>query len=264
MMCPSRDRPGNIADLIKAWTTTTQADTRLVVAVDDDDPQLEAYQGLQRALVRSTDSGCAWSSMDQVEFVYGPRSGMRLGGTLNELAARYAPSCTAIGFLGDDHRPRTVGWDRTFLDVLTRSQLGIVYANDLLQKDRIPTSVAMTSNIPRALGYFVPPGLVHLFFDNAWKQLGESLGCLTYLADVVIEHMHPIAGKAAWDVHYSENNSRGMYRQDAQAFGAWLDNGLVDGLDRILTAVLAAVKPAGGAVIGEKGPERIISLGGLS
>ena len=44
-ICPSRNRPANIARLLNAWDDT-RAQSDLVVAVDDDDDQLAAYREL--------------------------------------------------------------------------------------------------------------------------------------------------------------------------------------------------------------------------
>ena len=67
---------------------------------------------------------------------------------------------------------------------------------------RIPTAVFMGAGVIRELGYFNPPGCTHLFLDNAWRHYGEALGTLRYLPDVIIEHLHFLAGKAAKDALY--------------------------------------------------------------
>lgn len=92
-ICPSRNRPANIARLLNAWDDT-RAQSDLVVAVDDDDDQLAAY----RELFNDVDPS-------QFHLVVGPR--LRLGPTLNYIAPQYAGDYDAIGFLGDDHIPRT-------------------------------------------------------------------------------------------------------------------------------------------------------------
>jgi hypothetical protein len=43
-----------------------------------------------------------------------------------------------------------------------------------------------------------------MFLDDAWKAWGEGMGRLRYLPDVVIEHLHPDAGKAPQDERYQE------------------------------------------------------------
>jgi hypothetical protein len=205
MICPSRGRPENVARLLQAWAELTSS-AELLIAVDDDDPQLEDYLALD--------------PVPGSDLVIGPR--LRLGPTLNKLAAEYADLYFALGFLGDDHCPRTQGWDERLVEALRELGTGIVYGNDLFQGERLPTAVAMTSDIVRTLGYFVPPGMEHMFLDDYWKGLGQALGRLRYLPEVVIEHLHPIADKAEWDQRYYEVNAPEMYARDRQAFARWI------------------------------------------
>ena len=56
----------------------------------------------------------------------------------------------------------------------------------------------------------VPPGMIHLYFDNFWLDFGRAMGKITYLPDVIIEHMHPAVGKAVLDAGYQEVNAPEM------------------------------------------------------
>jgi hypothetical protein len=122
-------------------------------------------------------------------------------------------------FMGDDHRPRTLGWDQTLLYAATTDGAGpgIAYGNDLLQGANLPTQVCIDARIVELLGNMAPPQLTHLYVDNYWKALGEGAGCLRYCHNVVIEHMHPVAGKAAMDAGYERVNSGEMYARDESA-----------------------------------------------
>lgn len=131
----------------------------------------------------------------------------------------------AHAFMGDDHLPRTVGWDEAYLDALHELGTGIVYGDDLLQGRALPTQCAMTSDIIRALGYMAPPTLTHLFVDNFWLSLGNEAGCLRYLPEVIVEHRHPAAGKAALDEGYERVNSVAMQTRDEAAWNAYVDSG---------------------------------------
>ena len=64
----------------------------------------------------------------------------------------------------------------------------------------------------------------HLYLDNFWKKLGEDLGSLTYLEDVIIEHMHPVAGKAEWDEGYVAVNAQEVYSADALAYRNYIQS----------------------------------------
>jgi hypothetical protein len=162
----------------------------------------------------------------------GPR--LRLGPTLHKASAGFASRYPMLGFMGDDHRPRTPGWDAAYVEALTEMGTGIVYGDDLLQGERIPTQVAMTSDIVEAMGGMAPGGLVHMYLDDLWKAVGERLGCLRYLPDVVVEHLHPAAGKARWDDRYAEVNAPEVYADGRARLDAWLASGELDAVaDRL-------------------------------
>jgi hypothetical protein len=160
-----------------------------------------------------------------------------MGEALNARATGFAEigedSPFAVGFMGDDHRPRSVGWDKAYLDALRELGTGIVYGNDLLQGENLPTQCAMTSDIIQALGYMAPPSLRHLYIDNFWKILGNGADCLRYLPDVIVEHVHPMAGKAEWDANYARVNSAQMYEHDKTAFEEWLRTSMVSDVAKV-------------------------------
>lgn len=193
MIVPTRGRPHNAKELIESWEDTSRVgQSDLLLAIDEDDPKLAEYQALRRP----------WG----VRLTVGPR--LRLGGTLNRAATWEAPYYTALGFMGDDHRFRTPEWDLTFNNKLIKlGDFGIVYGNDLLQGAALPTAVVLSSDIVEILGYMAPPGLIHFYLDNFWKDLGSALGTLEYFPEVIIEHMHPGAGKAPSDAGYQEVNT---------------------------------------------------------
>lgn len=130
---------------------------------------------------------------------------------------------THVGFMGDDHRVRTPGWD----EMLTRAAgpLGIAYGDDLIQGEQLPTAVLMAADIVRIVGHMCPPVLEHLFIDNYWKALGEGIDAIEYVPDVVIEHLHPSAGKAEMDESYARTNHPDQYERDGQAWRDYCDGG---------------------------------------
>ena len=212
VIVPSRGRPENIRLLMAAWSGT-RTYAQLLVVVDDDDPEVDAYRDVMG-------DAPDWASLEVT-----PRK--RLGPTLNEYAVRNAPLYDVLGFMGDDHRPHTHGWDRRFSVAIAQAGgVGLAYGNDLIQGANLPTAVWMSSCIVETLGYMVPPGMTHLYLDDFWKALGMRLGKLAYLSDVVIEHMHPIAAKASWDDTYRECNSGEMYENDGKVFQAYLSETL--------------------------------------
>jgi len=219
VIVPSRGRPDNITELMNAWMET-RTYASLQVVVDDDDEMLSRYEMVM-------ETAPSWVSLEVT-----PRK--RLGPTLNEYAVKAAPLYDVIGFMGDDHRPRTPGWDRRFAGaIVAMGGVGVVYGNDLFQGPNLPTAVWMSSCIVENLGYMVPPGIVHLFADNFWLDLGNGLGRMSYLNDVLIEHMHPQAGKSEWDPGYAEVNAGSVWEADEQTYKAYQYHRLNMDLDTI-------------------------------
>lgn len=211
--------------LVDAHTSCAE----VAFVVDSDDETWPEYQAaadrLSHGLVYATRQG-RMNGAERIPGVVQP---------LNQAATYYADLIHAdavtmrlepfmIGFMGDDHRPRlsVVPWDVAYISELTRLGTGMVYGNDLLQGPNIPTQIAMTSDIIRALGYMAYPGLRHLYADNMWKALGEATGCIRYMPNVLVEHMHPVAGKALWDDNYARVNAPDVDQHDHAAFADYM------------------------------------------
>ncbi|MFD5384263.1 hypothetical protein ACFWMG_04700 [Streptomyces sp. NPDC127074] len=213
VIIPTRGRPQAVPEIVQAWNDTG-ATADVLFAVDTDDPELAAYK--QQAAELKSDL--------RVRFAYGKRR--RLCGTLNQQATKAARSYRFLAFMGDDHRPRPADrpWDARFRECLSGGS-GIVYGNDLLMGERMPTAVAMTSDIVTTLSYMAPPALVHLCLDLVWLDWGQGMERITYLDDVIIEHLHPAASKAPMDAGYEEANSPEQVSADSEAYYEYRDGG---------------------------------------
>jgi hypothetical protein len=209
VIVPSRGRPEQADELASAFEKTCTADTRLCFAVDFDDDDVEQYVSLMDGF--------------RMVRVVGQNFGNMVT-ALNKAAVQWAGldhAPFAIGFMGDDHRPRTKGWDQAYLDALCELGTGIVYGDDLLQGEKLPTQCAMTADIVRALGHMAPPTLRHMYVDNYWLDLGRAADCIRYLPEVVVEHMHPVAGKSEWTEGHRRVNDRSVYQADEAAYGTY-------------------------------------------
>jgi hypothetical protein len=211
MLCPSRGRPGNIVKLREQWAKVTDS-AELLVAVDDNDAQLGEYQAGGPVAVISEPRG--------------------LGNIINVLAAYYAPKYEYVGFLGDDHMPRTPKWDLILTSAMG-GQAGVTYGDDLFQGVKVPTAMIVSSKLILGLGYIVPPGVEHLYMDCFWKVLGEAT-FLAWCPGVIMEHMHPSAGKGEWDLGYAKANSIEQYSRDEVAYQNFLNNRWPQDRDRLL------------------------------
>lgn len=204
-LVPTRNRVENALELLHVWyDTTTGNDSGLLFVVGTEDPRLKEYE----------------DKIPEQHLLIFPDRG--LVKALNyAVSCGYAEEYEALGFMGDDHRPRTYGWDSAYLGSLRELGYGYVYGNDLLMAERIPTQVAISSSIIRTLGFFGPPGFTHLNVDVTWKDMGDAIGKLKYLPDVIIEHMHPAAGKADNDSGYQYANSSEMVTRDEAEYARW-------------------------------------------
>ena len=211
VIVPTRRRPRNIPPLLEAFALASHPETALFVAVDGDPEHQQDYADAWEEHCE-VDRDQLWIGTDRLGMC--PRLNLSAGMVLADCAP------TIVGFMGDDHRPRTVGWDQRIIDAMP--PLGVVYTDDGFQGENLPTSVFMDAELIRRLGWMVPPGIGHLFCDNAWKTLGEALGTLVYLSDVLIEHMHPHADKAPMDAGYAEVNSARQWEADEAAFRRWV------------------------------------------
>jgi hypothetical protein len=220
VIVPSRGRPQNIADLVTAWDATSTCAASLVVAVDDDDPELGGYRDLGLEL------------RGDITLAVQEAPGTMVA-ALNQAARVAASRHFAVGFLGDDHRPRTRGWDAAVLAELKQLGTGVVTGPDGYREDHLPTWCAMTSNIIRTLGYMAPPGLKHLAVDNAWLTLASAIGAFSYLPGVLVEHMHPFAGKAQMDAGYARVNAGSMYSTDLAEFERWIREDLPAAVEKL-------------------------------
>lgn len=216
VIVPTRGRPGNARRVVEAWRATGGFDTaKLLFAVDADDPELPGYEAVKNeVLFKLPVSLCVveqWKPMVH---------------KLDEAARFLADEHFALAFAGDDHLPRTPGWASRYLEALCDLGTGIVYGDDLLQREKLPTQWAMTSDIVRALGRMVPAPVEHLYCDNAVLALGREADCIRYLPDVVVEHVHPVARKAPMDDGYRAVNAPAQYRRDGDAYRRWVAGGL--------------------------------------
>lgn len=203
ILVPSRNRPESIAELIKSLDET-ETESDLIVVIDSDEPQIEAYLEL----------GC--------DVLMVEKNGKGMAKPLNFAANHFRDKYRHFAFLGDDHRPRTKNWDTIFINALDELGIGLVYGNDLLQGENLATAIAMSGEIVKELNGMVPQDMIHLYLDNFWMTLGKDLNALRYIPEVVLEHLHPVAGKAEWDDQYREVNAPEVYSADKKALDDYL------------------------------------------
>lgn len=201
VIIPSRSRPESIERAVKALKENSII-SDICVAIDDDQADL-------------------YPRLDGVIYEVNPR--LRMNGTLNLVANKYADKYETIFFMGDDHLPSTHQWDHFLAGAIASKGYGLAYGNDLFQGKNLATAVMMSTNIIRSFGFMAPPKLVHLFMDNFWMLLGMDLNAIWYFDDVIIEHLHFLAGKSQVDAGYIENNSNEVGLADRQELARYME-----------------------------------------
>ena len=199
---PSRNRSEKVKEFINSWRETQSGYSDLLLILDNDDEQLNQYP-----------------KDKDISIYVGVRVGF--GKSINKGVELY-PDYKYYGIGGDDHRFRTKSWDKIMIDKIEKEGgWGITYGNDLFQKKSLPTATVISANIIKALGYISPPNLIHLKIDRSHKVLGEAIGRLFYMPEIIIEHIHPSAKKTKWDKDYERVNSKEMNNHDGQVYEEW-------------------------------------------
>lgn len=232
VVLPSRGRPDRAAEALEAIRqTAVRVDTSVVLAVDGDDPEWDAYGRIaaQRRFLAGPETTLVTLRGDETGNL------VRATNTVSMRIAEADPAAI-IGNLGDDHLCRTPGWDARIREAL--GEPGIAYGDDLLQGAALPTAPFVSARIVTALGWYFLPSLQHMFVDDALRTIGVLRGFLRYLPDVVIEHVHPGAGKAELDDGYRRADA--TTEHDRTVYNAWLEHGLADDLLRLINMEAAA------------------------
>ena len=183
VLCPTRGRGFKAVNATNNsfYDTKTLDTTRLVFIVDRDD--------------------ASWDNDSEYDHdvVYYARKTLprNIVAATNEAWEYYKDDADIFGFIGDDNRFRSTGWDEKFESALGNG--GVGYGDDGVHGPNLPTSWWVTSDILRRLGWFCNPALRHFFLDNTWLELGKSTNSLHYIPDVLIEHLHFSFGKSELD-----------------------------------------------------------------
>lgn len=202
MICPSRGRPQAAEKVRESFLRTTKDQTRLVFALDRDDPSQDDYPPIRF----TSDSNSTVSAM-------------------NNAAAKFAQDSEYLGFLGDDCRFITEGWDTALMEAANG---GFAYPNDLMDPGALPSIFVVSSRIVKELGYMVPPPLVAICFDDWALAVGKAIDRITYCDDVVIQHI-------------SLPNPKARPNNDFETWRLWRIHRLADDVKKARAALPVAV-----------------------
>ena len=198
---PTRGRPERFSEMYRSALETAHGEVEVVAVMDDDDETRFDYP-----------SGPTYLTL--------PVGTMKQSGMWSHAFAHAKGDIAHLG--ADDLVYRTPGWDVRVAAAFERwrDRIGMVYCNDgyaLSPKpfkgqkpsDAIDGKYVFAANpfcsrewIEALDGFFTPP-----FYDS-WEadtwiyQVADAISRAAYLGDVLIEHLHPMAGKAEMDDTY--------------------------------------------------------------
>lgn len=168
-----------------ALATQTWEAVECLVYLDEDDPHLAAYE-----------------KINGIKVTVGPR--ISISEAWNLIAAKASGSILML--CADDLLFRTEGWDKLiaqeFEKVLDR--IVLVYGRDGYQDEALATHPFLHRNWMKTVGYFVPPYFTASYDDTWLNDVADMIGRKRFVPEVLIEHMHPAAGKALSDQTYDE------------------------------------------------------------
>lgn len=143
------------------------------------------------------------------------------------------PDATAYGWLADDVRPQTVGWDKQLEAVagdwclsygrdmwLSESDWR---RNELEDGDNLSSGLCWGGELVRTVGWWALPGVRQAFIDVAWCRIVGPLGLARYTHEVIVEHLNYRTGKR--DRDQGDDWTRGgddYIERDIEAGYAWL------------------------------------------
>ncbi|HRH25103.1 MAG TPA: hypothetical protein PLQ20_02070 [Candidatus Paceibacterota bacterium] len=224
VLLPSLNRPHLVKRLFEAYLTT-KAKIHGVLLVDKEDACLKDYEALELPQ--------GWELIKT--------QGVTMGDKIEEVKERWW-GLDYVGILNDDHVPKTEEWD--FKVVSQIKGHNIVTTNDGYKAPhRLCGFICLSGPLIRELGWFFPPGVKHLFTDDAWELIAHRTGCATCLMDVMVHHDHVFVHQKEDTTHrkvYADES----WQRDKAAFDIWLQTKAEKDAMRIL-----AMQPKMGLMI---------------
>lgn len=204
-LCPTRGRGKKaVAEVLRSFLTTSKDPGSAIVFIVDPDDKIK-YDSKDYGL---NAPDLFWTAPEGLE------PGI-VAATNAYIDEEWTGDFDVIGFIGDDVRFRTDGWDLRISEE-ARKGPGIIYGDDGVHGADLPTHWWVTEDIIEAVGYLCNPQLRHFFLDNTWLEIGKVTNTLRYMPDVHFEHLHFSFGKSKKDATYDRTMRIGA--GDAERF----------------------------------------------
>lgn len=201
-LLPTRGRPDRIQNLFNSIVETARhpENIEIILYVDEDDTQSHSVTHPVLKLVTHI----------------GPR--VPMGKMIQTCYAKSRGEY--IMLLGDDNVFRTQNWDERVIEAFNRfpDKIALVFGNDLNQEDRMCTApfisrvyCELTDGPCHELypSEFIDTHIMDMFYKLRYWGLNR----IVYMADMVVEHMHYIVGKAPFDDTYREKPNTDKSRE---------------------------------------------------
>jgi hypothetical protein len=181
IILPTKNRLKDFEIFAESWVKTKEGKSDVLVAINFDD---NTYDDIK----------------EKYPFIYekvNPGSVLEI---LNQMSVKYSKEYKYISFMEDDCNFVTEKWETSFINKLKDiGDYGIVWGDDLVNRDYIVGLPFLDSKIIDVLGYMSPPEIKYLWVDHFWKKLGADLGTLFYFSNIIVEHRHYSTGKRQKD-----------------------------------------------------------------
>jgi hypothetical protein len=216
-ICSSHERPVECARMLESFHKTKQTIQDIFVYVDEKDSNVAEYRSI----------------LSGVKHEIGPHRYMC--DVLNQGALKWFPGLRYYHEVNDDHVFITPGWCSKMIEAIERrGGTGIAYG----QTENLPTSIMISGNLVRLLGYWFYPKFRHTCCDFFLDDLARSTDIYAYVPDVLIEHRHFVFGKAKEDETY-----RWVYSSEQQQYGtAAYDEWKLKNRDRDINLIIEEKK----------------------
>lgn len=197
LIMPTRGRPWQaIEAIVSVLKNAAQPSMVLIVACRDADDFSHCHHGSLKC------QSLAVLTSERMRFVQ----------WVNVATQRFIGQFEWVGWLADDIRYLTPGWDNL---VREHKEL-VVYGDDGYQHEKMATHPFIRSEIPRALGYLLPSELTHLCPDTFIEALAREISSIAYDPRIKTEHLHPDAGKGVDDQTYRDASEH--HAKDRETF----------------------------------------------
>ena len=179
-ICPTRNRPHRIINLIDSFIKTHSKGSELVVYVGEKDERLDEYKRVFDELLDS----CWTYIIDERAYA---------GEVVNYISSILKPDYDYYQEVNDDHVYITPQWDKKLIKVIeTKGRgWGLVCGNaKVTRHHRHPSATIISANCIKTLGHFVWPGIRTYMGDVYLRDLYEAVNRSFYCEEVIIQHEH--------------------------------------------------------------------------